>query len=73
LLQPFLSVGSANTTNRSMILDSELNVSWEAGQQGEDKLAWAIRRVKICPFSALSISLRRKPANLLSPTVKPCF
>lgn len=28
----FLSVGSANTTNRSMGLDTELNVSWEADE-----------------------------------------
>jgi phospholipase D1/2 len=38
----FLTVGSANTNNRSMGLDSELNVSWEAS--GEDR---SIRRARI--------------------------
>ncbi|HBA88816.1 MAG TPA: phospholipase [Geobacter sp.] len=43
----FLTIGSANATNRSMGLDTELNVSWEADnpeQQGE--LVAAIRRVR---------------------------
>jgi phospholipase D1/2 len=41
----FLSVGSANATNRSMGLDTELNVSWEASEhQGE--LIAAIRGVR---------------------------
>lgn len=43
----FLSIGSANTTNRSMGLDSELNISWEADPEGEKELARAIRRVRV--------------------------
>lgn len=41
----FLTVGSANTTNRSMGLDTELNVSWEAGPS-DKRLASSIRRVR---------------------------
>ena len=41
----FLSVGSANATNRSMGLDTELNVSWEAPEtRGE--LSCAIRALR---------------------------
>ncbi len=39
-----LSIGSANTNNRSMGLDSECNLSLEAG--GEARIAQAIRRFK---------------------------
>ncbi len=42
----FLSVGSANTTNRSMGLDMELNVSWEVGISGGDELARSIRHAR---------------------------
>jgi phospholipase D1/2 len=41
----FLSVGSANATNRSMGLDTELNVSWEAGAT-EPELHTAIRALR---------------------------
>jgi phosphatidylserine/phosphatidylglycerophosphate/cardiolipin synthase-like enzyme len=41
----FLSVGSANATNRSMALDTELNVSWEACE-GEEELVSAIRALR---------------------------
>ncbi|SNB46307.1 phospholipase D-like domain-containing protein [Geobacter sp. DSM 9736] len=41
----FLTVGSANTTNRSMGLDTELNVSWEAAG-GELGVVRSIRRVR---------------------------
>lgn len=45
----FLTVGSANLTNRSMGIDSELHVSWEsAGTAPADRrLARAIRRVRV--------------------------
>jgi len=43
----FLSVGSANTTNRSMGFDTELNVSWEASAAREDALRQSIRRVRV--------------------------
>jgi phosphatidylserine/phosphatidylglycerophosphate/cardiolipin synthase-like enzyme len=45
----FLTVGSANLTNRSMGIDSELHVSWEALGNDRDarRLARAIRRVRV--------------------------
>jgi phosphatidylserine/phosphatidylglycerophosphate/cardiolipin synthase-like enzyme len=45
----FLTVGSANLTNRSMGIDSELHASWEAtGTTPDDRrLARAIRRVRV--------------------------
>jgi phospholipase D1/2 len=42
-----LTLGSANATNRSMGLDSELNVTWEACSPQETALARAIRRARI--------------------------
>ena len=42
----FLSVGSANLNNRSMGLDTELNVSWEA-RQGEPQARRSIREVRV--------------------------
>ena len=42
----FLTLGSANTTNRSMGLDSELNLSWEAQEDG-DAVSRAIRRIRV--------------------------
>ncbi|GFO67041.1 hypothetical protein GMLC_06200 [Geomonas limicola] len=41
----FLSVGSANATNRSMGLDTELNVSWEAAQD-EPELTRTLQAVR---------------------------
>lgn len=43
----FLSVGSANTNNRSMGLDTELNVSWEAESPGDRDRIAAIRRARV--------------------------
>jgi phospholipase D1/2 len=45
----FLTVGSANLTNRSMGIDSELHVSWEALRDDRDdrRLRRAIRRVRV--------------------------
>jgi len=42
-----LSIGSANTSNRSMGLDTELNVSWEADSDEQEKLIDTIRRARI--------------------------
>ncbi|WP_224368945.1 phospholipase D-like domain-containing protein [Hyalangium versicolor] len=44
----FLTLGSANTTNRSFGLDSELNLAWEAadGPEGE-ALRGSIRRLRV--------------------------
>ena len=41
----FMTVGSANTTNRSMGLDTELNVSWEA-KPSDRELPRSIRHVR---------------------------
>lgn len=43
----FLSVGSANTTNRSMGLDTELNVSWEADPEEDARLVRSIRKIRV--------------------------
>ena len=42
----FLSIGSANVTNRSMGLDTELNVSWEAEPGADTELIVSIRQVR---------------------------
>ena len=54
----FLTVGSANTTNRSMGLDSELNVSWEADPERDKKLVRSIRRARV-NLLAEHVGLRR--------------
>ena len=41
----FLTIGSANTTNRSMALDSELNLAWEAAPR-DQRLARSIRDLR---------------------------
>lgn len=41
----FMTVGSANFTNRSMTIDSELNLSWEAGP-GDVAVRSSIRRAR---------------------------
>lgn len=43
----FLTVGSANATNRSFGLDTELNLSWEATSPEHESLAASIRRVRM--------------------------
>jgi hypothetical protein len=45
----FLTVGSANMTNRSMALDSELHVSWETREEERDgeRLGRAIRNARV--------------------------
>jgi phospholipase D1/2 len=43
----FLTLGSANTTNRSMGLDSELNSSWESLAEAPDALQRAIRKLRV--------------------------
>ena len=42
----FLSVGSANLNNRSMGLDTELNVSWQAAE-GQEAVRQSIRAVRL--------------------------
>ncbi|WP_243369802.1 phospholipase D-like domain-containing protein [Geotalea sp. SG265] len=42
----FLTIGSANATNRSLGLDTELNMSWEADGTSTE-LAASIRRVRV--------------------------
>lgn len=43
----FLTVGSANITNRSMGMDTELNVTWEAASTDQQDLIRSIRRVRV--------------------------
>jgi phospholipase D1/2 len=43
----FLSVGSANTNNRSMGLDTELNASWEVSSPRDTDLARTVRKVRV--------------------------
>lgn len=43
----FMTVGSANTNNRSMGLDTELNVSWEARGNEDRALVDSIRRARL--------------------------
>ena len=43
----FLTVGSANFTNRSLGVDSEINVSWEAPPGRDRRVEVAIRRARI--------------------------
>ncbi len=43
----FLTVGSANTTNRSMGFDTELNVSWEASSDQQQSLTHSIRHARM--------------------------
>lgn len=50
----FLTVGSANTTNRSMGLDVELNASWEARSLADYDLIRSLRRVRLSLLAELS-------------------
>jgi phospholipase D1/2 len=43
----FLTIGSCNTNNRSMGLDSELNVSWEALSSNDREVVRSIRRARV--------------------------
>ncbi len=44
----FLTLGSANTTNRSLGLDSELNLAWEAPESSDGRMMRrAIRRLRV--------------------------
>jgi phosphatidylserine/phosphatidylglycerophosphate/cardiolipin synthase-like enzyme len=43
----FLTVGSANTTNRSMGLDTEINVAWEAYSEEHGELRESLREVRL--------------------------
>lgn len=42
----FMTVGSANTTNRSMGLDNELNISFEAGSKHDYALISSLKRIR---------------------------
>jgi phosphatidylserine/phosphatidylglycerophosphate/cardiolipin synthase-like enzyme len=42
-----LTVGSANASNRSMGLDTELNLAWEADRPAAGPLGRAIRRARV--------------------------
>lgn len=42
----FLTIGSANATNRSMGLDTELNIAWEAAHRWQQRLIRSLRRLR---------------------------
>ena len=56
----FLTIGSANTSNRSMGLDTELNVSWEATSPDDRKVLRSIRRARV-NLLAEHCGLRKQP------------
>jgi len=60
----FLTVGSANTNNRSMGLDTELNISWEA-RADDDELRRAIRRARVSLLAEHANLLRRGEVHTL--------
>jgi phospholipase D1/2 len=62
----FLTLGSANLTNRSMGVDTELNVSWEAaGASGDDRqLKEHIRALRISLLAEHAGLLDAAPASL---------
>lgn len=62
----FFSVGSANLTNRSMGVDTELNVSWEAAgvSQVDQQLAQHIRGVRVSLLAEHTGLLGAAPSSL---------
>jgi phosphatidylserine/phosphatidylglycerophosphate/cardiolipin synthase-like enzyme len=65
----FLTVGSCNTSNRSMGLDTELHVAWEATWPAQASLVESIRRSRIdllaehCGLKESEASRRLAPAR----------
>ncbi len=57
----FLTIGSANASNRSMGVDSELNVAWEATGPEDAALVRSIRRVRMSLLAEHCGALRRLP------------
>jgi phospholipase D1/2 len=57
-----LTLGSANTTNRSLGVDSELNLAWEVPEENGEPLRRAIRRLRVSLMAELSGVAR--PAEL---------
>lgn len=64
----FLTIGSANFTNRSLAIDSEINASWEAPARGDPALQTAIRRARV---SLLSEHIGRGGATLTRRLARP--
>lgn len=60
-----LSVGSANTNNRSMGLDTELNATWEAGP-GDETLARSIRKVRLSLLAEHAAARGRRDLRALA-------
>jgi phospholipase D1/2 len=56
----FLTIGSANLTNRSMEVDSELHVAWESAADDRSRVGRGIRRLRV--------SLLAEHAGLAGPT-----
>lgn len=61
----FLSIGSANTTNRSMGLDTELNVSWEAKDFSNKETTGSIRNIRTSLLAEHSGLAEQKNADTL--------
>jgi phosphatidylserine/phosphatidylglycerophosphate/cardiolipin synthase-like enzyme len=61
----FLTVGSANLTNRSMGVDSELHVSWEAGE-ADVVLQRRLRRVRVSLLAEHAAVTARGPLRGLA-------
>jgi phosphatidylserine/phosphatidylglycerophosphate/cardiolipin synthase-like enzyme len=61
----FLTIGSANLTNRSMGVDSELHASWEAGET-DDRLRDAIRRVRVSLLAEHSGMMQGHPEDVFA-------
>jgi phosphatidylserine/phosphatidylglycerophosphate/cardiolipin synthase-like enzyme len=61
----FLTVGSANATNRSMGVDTELNVSWEASSYRQWNLIRTIRHTRMSLLAEHSgVMLQREKRDL---------
>ncbi len=61
----FMTVGSANTTNRSMGVDTELNVSWEASSYRQRPLIRTIRHTRMSLLAEHSgVDLQKEKRNL---------
>lgn len=43
----FMTIGSANANNRSMGLDAELNVSWEAPAHGQKEFVESVKKARV--------------------------
>lgn len=64
----FLTVGSANAANRSLGLDTELNVSWEASSGSHGELVRSIQHLRIDLLAEHTGVDLERAMDLFSPT-----